>query len=223
MGTILASTLIGQANELAQDPDQATWTPDQGLAWLNDAQQVVALLRPDASVSRGTMKLAQGVTQTITGRRLMTVHWNMGSDGLTRGKAIRLVERGVMDDANPDWPAAVSGTEIYEYMYDGRIPKQFDVSPPVPAAPDIWIEFTQAVNPAIIADPGDPIVLDDVYAPVMVSWMAYRYFSRDSEETPNWARAAGFYRDVFNMLDVKLRFDIAMDPRIRAHLQKGAA
>lgn len=221
MGTILASSLIAQVNEIAQDADQATWTAPQGLAWLNDAQRVIALLRPDASVSRETVQLDPGVTQTITGRRLIALHWNMGSDGATRGRVIRLVERGVMDDNVPNWPAVTPGTEITEYMYDSRNPGEFDVYPPVTPSPAVWVELTQAVNPADVDDAGDPITLGDVYAPVIVSWMAYRYFSRDSEETPNWARAAGFYKDVFNQLDVKMRLDIMIDPKMRAHLEKG--
>lgn len=221
MGTLLASTLIARANEIAQDVDQVTWTPAQGLSWLNDAQLAICNLRPDASVSRGTVKLSPGVTQTIEGRRLMAVHWNMGSDGSTRGRAIRLIERGVMDDSYPDWPAETADPTVLEYMYDTRNPQQFDVYPPVPDTPDVWIEASQATNPDEIADASDPITLDDVYAPALVSWMAYRYFSRDSEETPNWARAAGFYRDVFNLLDVKLRFDLMVNPKLRNHLEKG--
>ena len=80
MGTILASNIIAQASELAQDEDNVTWTSPQALEWLNDAQRAVCLLRPDASVLNHSVQLIPGTRQEITGRRLVSISRNMGVD-----------------------------------------------------------------------------------------------------------------------------------------------
>ena len=219
MGTITGSKIIAMASEVVLDSGNVTWKVPQGVEWINDAQRAIALHRPDASIQTSSVKLVAGVDQSITGRRLLTVVRNMGADGNTPGKAIRLVERGAKDDFEPDWPTLTEETEIKEYMYDARVPKEFMVSPPVSSTTNVYVRLTQAVDPTDITDENDTINLDDVYAPVIVEWLLYRWFSRDSEETPNWQRAARHYQSFFNLLGIKIEMDKLVNPKLRAHLK----
>ena len=219
MGTLIASTLIAQASEVAQDESNVVWTAAQALRWLNDAQRSVAIVRPDASVNTHSIQLTAGTTkQTISGRRLMSVVRNMGSDGNTPGRAIRLVERAAKDEFEPNWHQATPSIEIIEYIFDSRTPKEFYVSPPAHASTDVYIEVCEAVNPAEVDDEANAITLDDIYSPVMVEWIVYRFFSRDSEETPNIQRAASHFQQFFAMLGAKMNPDMAVNPKVRAHL-----
>lgn len=219
MGTILASSIIARASELAQDEENVTWTDSQALAWVNDAQRAICLIRPDASVLNSSIQLTPGTKQEITGRRLMSVIRNMGVDGSTPGKIIRLVEQGSKDDEDEDWHTEAAATVIKEFIFDIRDPKRFYVSPPVHATTAVYAEILQATNPTDIATSSDPIDIDDVYSTVMIEWVCYRFFGRDSEETPNYIRAAGYFRSVFNLLGEKMKVDMVVNPKVRAHLK----
>ena len=219
MGTILASTLIGQASELLQDVNNVQWEVPQLLAWLNDAQRVVALVRPDASVEVISHLLDPGTRQSIAGHRLISVIRNMGSDGLTPGRGIRLVERGLKDDFDPDWHTTASDDVVTEWLFDARVPREFYVYPPVTVSGDVYVELAQAISPANIPNTASAITLEDNYAPALVEWVTYRGLDREGEETPDAIRAATHFKNFFDMLGVKTNIDMAINPKIREHLK----
>lgn len=218
MGTLLASALISQVSELVQDESNIVWTQLQCLGWLNDAQRAIASVRPDSSILNHSVTLAPGTKQAIAGLRLMAVNRNMGIDGSTPGRAIRLVERGIKDDFDPDWHTETAAIAVKEWIFDARLPKEFYVSPPVHASTVVQIEISESVNPAEISVVGDAITLDDVYSPTMVEWAMYRCLSRESEETPNIQRATSHFQQFFSMLGAKLNPDMAINPKVRAQL-----
>ena len=218
MGTLLASSILARANEIAQDEAAVTWREDQGLEWLNDAQRAVAIVRPDSSVLSGPMLLVAGTEQKISGHRLMAVTHNLGDDGSTPGRAIRLVERGVKDDHDPNWHTETPGTVIKEYIYDERVPDTFHTSPPVAAGQSVYIHVDQSVTPADVAAVGNPITLADNYGPALIEWVIYRFFSRDAEEVPDLQRAAAHFQAFFNILGQKIQFDLAISPKVRQQL-----
>lgn len=220
MGTILASTIIARAQEVAQDEDGVTFTDTQGLSWLNEGQLAVCLVKADAKTVNRSMQLTAGTTkQAIAGRELLAVIRNMGDDGTTPGRAIRLVDRGAKDEANPDWHTETPATAIKEYMFDDRDDGAFYVSPPAHGSTAVYVEVLEAINPTDVADAGDAIDLDDIYAPALVEWICGRWFGRDSEETPNSVRADKHYRQFYNILGVKMQNQTLNSPKTRAHLE----
>ena len=219
MGTLLASSLIAQVQQIAGDEQNIVWTTGEALGWLNDAQRATVITRPDASVLTHSVQLLSGTRQSITGLRLMTGMRNMGVGGTTPGRSIRLVERELKDDLTPNWHAATVSNVVKEYIFDERLPKQFYVSPPVTASEDVYVELSESINPADVATISDPITLDDIYAPSMTTWMAYRYFSRDAEEVPDYQRAALHFQQFFALLGEKIKMDLAISPKVRAHLE----
>ncbi|MCK4871019.1 MAG: hypothetical protein KAS93_07920 [Gammaproteobacteria bacterium] len=219
MGTITASAIIAGASEIAVDEDNVLWTLPNALNWLNDAQRALAVVRPDSSVKRNIIQLVAGTAQTITGRRIMAVIRNMGDDGLTAGDAIRLIERGSLDDLDPAWHSAAGETSVDEWIYDVKVPKSFFVNPPVHASTAVYIELDEAVNPTDCAEQSSTIDVDDVYAPVLTEWILYRFFARDSEETPNYARAMTHYKSFFSMLGLKTNMEMKANPKTREHLK----
>lgn len=218
MGSILASKLIAQASETVQDESNVVWEVSQALGWLNDAQRAIVAIRPDASILNHSVTLVPGTKQTITGLRLMAVNRNMGTDGSTPGRAIRLVERGIKDDFDPDWHTETAAIAVKEWIFDARLPKEYYVSPPVHASTVVQIEVSESVNPDEIATTADVITLDDIYSPVMIEWIIYRFLAREAEETPNIQRAAMHFQQFFSMLGAKLNPDMAINPKVRAQL-----
>lgn len=219
MGTLLASALIAQASELVQDENNVVWTQPEALGWVNDAQRAIVSIRPDSSILNQSITLVPGTKQSITGLRLMSCVRNMGTDGLTPGRAIRLVERGIKDEFEPDWHTETAAIAVKEYVFDARTPKEFYVSPPVHATTVVQIEVSESINPAAIALVGDAITLDDIYSPSIIEWVLYRFLSRDSEETPSLQRAASHFQQFFGLLGAKLNPDMAINPKVKAHLE----
>lgn len=216
MGTLLASALIAAASELAQDENNVVWSSPQALEWLNDGQRAVCNLRPDANALNHTVQLAVGTRQAITGRRLFDIIRNMGSDGLTPGRAITLIDKQVMDEFNFNWHNATASVEVEEYIYDLRDPTTFYVSPPVSNAASVYVELSEAVNPDNITDVGDPIALNDIYAPALIEWMCYRFFGRDSEVTPNHGRSLSYLQNFYGLLGKKFQIEVLAKPKINS-------
>ena len=215
---MFASAVIERVAETLQDQSGVTWTEAQLVAWLNDAQRTVALVRPDASSVTGQLALQLGTKQALpaNGLRLLTLIRNLGTDGATPGAAIRLVDRGTLDTVTPNWHSAKASTAIAEYAVDDRDPLHYWVNPPSDGTGKV--EGTYAVTPALITTTTDTLPLADTYSPALVEWMLYRCFARDSEQTPNFARAAGHFQNFFNLLGMKTQSDMAASPKVRAHL-----
>lgn len=219
MGLLLASALIAQVSEIVQDESNVVWTESQCLGWLNDAQRAIVSVRPDSSILNHSVILVPGTKQSITGLRLMAVNRNMGIDGLTPGRAIRLVERGIKDDFNPDWHTEDAATAVKEWIFDARLPKEYYVSPPVHATTVVQIEVSESIEPTEMAATTDTISLDDVYSPAIIEWAIYRCMSREAEETPNIQRAAMHFQQFFSLLGAKLNPDMAINPKVREQLK----
>jgi hypothetical protein len=138
----------------------------------------------------------------------------MGASGLVPGKVIRLIDRKIKDEFEPNWHAATSSSEVKEYVYSIKDPKVFYVSPPVHSANDVYVEATEAINPDNIETVDDAMTIDDTYSPVIIEWVCYRFFGRDSEETPNHQRALSYLRNFYTLLGEKLPSDAAVSPSI---------
>lgn len=216
---LTAGSVIDLAADVLQDASNVTWTRAKLLTYVNDAQRAVVGLKPDASVSTSSITLVAGTKQSITGVRLRAVHRNMGTDGLTPGRGIRLVERASKDEFSPDWHAATAKSEIREYMYDENVPKEFYVSPPSTTSPVVQIEVSQVVNPTDVATETDSITIDDIYAPALREWVLYLSFSRDSIRTPNYQRAVDHRNTFVFLITGKRSVDRYESPKTREQLK----
>jgi hypothetical protein len=216
MGTILASEVIAMASELAQDESNIVWTQPQALAWLNDGQRAATLIDPSVYVETSTIRLSAGTRQQITGLELLAVVRNMGTDGVTPGSAVRLVDRGIKDEFNPGWHTDTATDEITEYMFDDRVRNHFYVYPPQPN-PGNYIEVTQGLSPPAVADINDPITINDSYAPALIEFIVFRFFSRDAEEA-SVAKAASHAQMFASLLGKKVEMDALNSPKTREHL-----
>ncbi len=214
---MLVSAHNARVAEILQDTTSVTWTSAQLIEWLNDAIRALVLVRPDASAITSAMQLAAGTKQVLAAGelRLIRVVRNMGSNGTTPGRVIRLGDMMALDAFNPDWHTETAAVVVKEYMFDEARPDEFWVTPPVHATTAVWVEAVRSVLPTAVTAAGDTIPVDDIYSPALIEWCCYRAFSRDSENTPNWQRAARHYASFFNLLQVKMKSDVAINPRVR--------
>jgi|688.fasta_scaffold12444_6 hypothetical protein len=221
MATVKVVEIIDRAQIILQDTTGTRWAKQELLKFFNDAQREVVLVRPDAKTVNTTFNCAAGSKQTLPSAalRLLDVVRNVS------GKAIRQIDRRIMDDQLPDWHnTPIVGTNLIEhYIYNPLDPKTFYLYPkPTNAAA---IEIVYSSSPTTVTSTGGPndladiattvIDIDDIYANAILDYLLYRAYSKDSEYAGNVARAQAHLQAFQNSLGIKTQSDSASTPRPR--------
>ena len=249
MASVLVVDVISRAGILLQDTTKVRWPEEELANWATDGQREVVLIRPQACVTNAAFKLATGKTKQVlpdgvavttsdtasfasgilpAALMLIDVTRNLGADGVTAGKSIRLVSREVLDAQNPDWhnvTALESGP--MHYTYDPRDPKNFYIYPK--ALGTAWnIELVYSSAPAAIALTGtspnktisnpttQTLSIDDIYANSLVDYILYRAYSKDSTYSQNAQLAMAHYSAFQAALGTKSAHELAQNPNLNA-------
>lgn len=212
MGVVNAQAIIERASVILQDTSNIRWPVNELLNWLNDGQREIVALAPDAYTRTENVLLVPGTKQTIPGIgiRLIDISRNMGVTGATPGRAIRPVDRAVLDAQRPNWHFETASAEAKHYMFDRRNPKVFYVYPPQPNVPG-YVEITYSSAPTDVSQ-GQPIVIDDIYANALLDYILYRAYSKDAEYTQNAERAQMHYKAALASLAGKEGIDATVEP-----------
>lgn len=254
-GTILVKDLIWQVCVLLQDaaPQYVHWTERELIAWLNDGHRAVAKYLPSAASRIDAVKLAAGTRQSIEsvpaasivpgdgialaapirGLHLIEPIRNMGANGATPGRPIRVIERQMQDAQNSRWhEAAKAATPVREVMYDPKTPRYFYVNPGVPASTDWWIEIAWNVEPKAIPAGGaagselylfsganaTAISIGNEYSDDLINYVTARAFMKESEQAQamgGMGRAIAFGQQFTGSLNTKAQSLTGHNPNIR--------
>lgn len=225
MGTIVASLLINKMQIVLQDALGVRWPSDEMLGWLNDGQREIVLLKPNAYVRAQNVQLVQGTRQALPtdGVQLIDVSRNMGLDGVTPGRAIRIVTREVLDAQMPDWHNATASAAVKHYTYSLLDPKNFRVFPPQPASNRGYVEIVYGALPANIVNSGAAITVDDIYQNVLIDYGLYRAFLKDAEHAADPARAATHQNAYIVSLTGKTKMEAGSSPNSTAPAKPNVA
>lgn len=218
------SDIIDRARILLNDQDGTRWLDGELVSWINDAQKLIALTRPDASVSTGPVTLSAGTKQSIPngGFRLLDVIRNLGADGVTGGRAIRIVDREVMDSQDPFWHSSMASGVIKHFIYDNRNPMVYYVYPPAQAGTKIEIMYSVAPAEIVynVATPSvalnTVLTVSSIYLESVLNYLMYRAYSKDAEFSQNPQLAAGYLQTVYSMLGIKTQKDVAFSPDLNS-------
>lgn len=199
MGTITAQSVIGKVFTILQDADKIAWTDAELLAWLNQAQRMVALARPAAAAVVGNITTVAGTKQTVPAgaHTLLEVVRNMGADGATPGSAITPVPRRELDLVDLNWHSSTPRDTARHYVFDTRTPRTFYLYPPATAGRRIEVAY--ATMPADIPNLASGITLDDVYEPVLFHCVLALAFMKDNGEA-NVQRATSHFNVATQLL-----------------------
>ncbi len=191
--------IISRARIVLNDADATRWTDAEFVNWINDACRFVAVLRPDSCVVNQAMALAAGTKQSIAGLtpaglRLMDVVRN-----LPTGRAIRLVDRDVLDTQMPNWHGATQAPTT-NYVFDNRDPKNFYVYPPAAAGAQVEVIYSR--NPVEITVgtlATQDLSPDDIFMDAVLNFVLFRAYSKDATFAQN-ANLAASYRGLAEAL-----------------------
>lgn len=212
MPTLTAAVTIDKAEIILQDTTNVRWAASELLGWFNDGQREIVIARPDAYVQTVSHPLVAGTRQTIpsAGHQLVKVTRNMGANGTTPGRAVRMVPEEMLNASTPDWHAATPAAVTLHYTFDIRQPRNFYVFPPAIAANTV--ELVYSASPPPLAAATDVQLIDDVYANVLLDYVLYRAYSKDAESTANAARATTHRQMFESALGVKTKTDADTAP-----------
>lgn len=208
------SDLITRARKLLNDEDlnQYRWQDSELIAWANDAQRAVAVIRPDSCPDTKVVTLGAGTKQTIPSEnfRLLDIVRNMAADGVTPGRAVGLIERETLDRFDPYWHKAAAKAEARHFTYDERTPTVYFVYPPVSAGTKIEAVFSK--YPAKVEDMDDDLELAETYFDATLNYLLFRAYSKDTEFTSNPQVAGAYLASFNNMMGIKTLKTNAFSP-----------
>ena len=218
-----ASAIITRCQDILQDTTKIRWPEPELLRYLNDAQREVAKDRPDSTAANTSMTLSAGTKQQIPalGLKLIDIPRNMGANGTTPGRAIRIIDREALDAQRPDWHTEAAESAIKHFMHDARDPLRFYVYPPASSNPVMQVEVVYSTAPAEISALTDDLGVPITYANALIDFTLYRAYSKDAEYTANINRAAGHYNAYLQALGLKGQVDQVMAPNRNAPPREG--
>ncbi len=169
--------VLWRISVLLQDvsPQFQRWSENEIVNWLNDGQMAIVKYLPAACSRIDAVKLKAGTRQSIEsiaaadckpgdgstpsvailGTQVLDVIRNMGSDGVSAGRPIRVVKRETLDVESPNWHST-TGSAVSSYTHDPRNARYFYVTPGVPASPAVWAEVSYTAQPTKIPNTGAP-------------------------------------------------------------------
>ena len=216
---MLASAVLARVVDVLQDTTNVRWVEDELLRWLSDGQREIVAARPEANVKNEPVTLtANNSRQSLPsgGLCLLDIVRNLGANGTTYGRAIRVVAREILDAQIPDWHTSVASSEIVHFVFDKRDPKTFYVYPRPNDALQVEAIF-QAV-PANVTQASDELDLPDVYMSPLVDYVLYRAYSKDSEYAGNSERAKMHYQAAANSIGLMTQVEQAYSPNANSVL-----
>lgn len=216
MGTITTASIIAKAGKLLQDTTGVRWDSTELLGWLNSGQREMLIYKPNANVKTQSVKLAAGTRQSLPADavQLIDVPRNMGTDGTTPGRAIRQTQRETLDATLPTWHSATASAVVKHFIFNPLDPKNFYVYPPQPASGQGSVEEVFGAVPPDATSNG-AISVDDIYETILLDYMLYRAFSKDSEYADP-PKADKHFNVFVTALTGKSRTEVGANPNARA-------
>jgi hypothetical protein len=212
MGTVTAQTIIDKAAIQLTDIANVRWTRAEMLKWLNDGMRQIVVIQPSASSTTVTKLLTAGTRQTLPtgGWLLLQIYRNMGLDGTTPGRAIRIISRELLDGFNPDWHADLPKPEVQNYIYDAQDQLAFYVYPPNTGTQ--YIELNYSAEPADLTLESQAIPIFDIFQSALVDYILFRACSKDAEYAPGLQLAQAYLATFTAAIQAKSQSETSNEP-----------
>jgi hypothetical protein len=196
MGTISATELINQAAIQLLDTANTRWTRSELLGWLSMAQRTITLAQPYANAKTVLSDLVPGTRQSIPsdGWMLLDVYRDFMADQVTPVRAVRIIDRQIIDSQMPTWHAAAQTSPVQNYIYSLTDPLAYYVYPPSDGTHFLELNYSQI--PADILVEANAITIPDIYAPVVLDYMLMKACMKDAEYAPGLQLATQYAAQV---------------------------
>jgi hypothetical protein len=195
------------------DRDFVRWTKTDLGEYLTDAIAVTAALKPTLFTTFTPLQLAPGPVQAVPGEytELVDILYNLNPDG-THGEPVNKGSFTAARALGRTSCAPVDGVGyvVRSYTVHPENDTYFIVDPPVPQTPPcpfVWALVQRAPN--VIMAETDAVVManttPETYRSVLLEWMLYRAFARDTESSDSFNRSQAHYKAFYQFLGLPPR------------------
>lgn len=207
-----AQEIIDEVSAQLNDISFITWTEATLIKYINSAQKMIASIRPDASSTTATMIMVVGTKQTMptAALRLLEITRNMGSDGLTPGRAVNASDHDAFRLFNSSWHTATAVAEVKNFAYNEKTPDIFYVDPPSDGTG--YIEMAYSIVPTVVTANGDTLSLKDIYKNHIVQWCMFKAYSIEVDSASSQRRASVHEQSFYQMMGKKFQRDVQFSP-----------
>ncbi len=223
-----ASEIMRLASAQLQDVEAVRWTRPELLDWLNEGLKAIVLAKPSAKSGARTLALATGTLQRVeaaadlpTPLAIIDFTRNLldEDDPPTGGRALRVVNRALLDGSDPNWHAAKPRKEVRQIVFDDENPLQFYTYPPNTGTGVVEVIVSEIPTP-VVASGDDTTSLDayaqdvglaPVYDPPLLDFILYRAQLKD-DVGANAGRAMTHYQAFATALGIRLQVERASSP-----------
>lgn len=207
----------------------------QYLQLLDDAILQLILTRPDAHEKRDVMKLSPGPRQHLPEEAfsLIDIYSNKFKiaepDEYTDGKPVFQVARKDLDYFSNWYDNLDEHTQIDEFAFDVRSPKQFWVNPPVAETVPIYIEIGysyQHPQYSLMTEDYDDILemeleVSDEFRNAIINYLLYLLYSTDSTSELDRSIADKYLNNFYQLLGVDGKSSLEAYPHILERTTQG--
>lgn len=180
--TVAASNILTRVRlQLIDTGDAPRWSDAELLGHMSDGQRTIVAMSPSAASVTDVVALAEGTRQTLPGEayRLLSVNRNMGTDGLTPGRAVRIITRELLDAFDRDWPTSEPQDAVENYLYDPAQPTVWEAYPPQDG--EGYVQLTYARTPDELTATSDLIAVTDIYQTALTDYTLFRAYQKDND------------------------------------------
>lgn len=220
MSALYGFTVANKVQKLLHDETGIRWTGDELIMWINSAQKEILIYKPNSLTKVMNLELIPGTLQKVWDKdatciQVLDVIRNVG------GNAVTNINREVLDATLPNWHQAAAGTPQH-YVINPLDPKNFYVYPPVATPASGYIEILIAYEPTDIVSLGTIVngvftsaassilAFDAIYESVIIDYVLYRAYGKDSEHTANSTRSKSHYDAFMTALKGKFTAETAL-------------
>lgn len=213
MPTVLVRDVLWRASTMLQDtkPQFYRHMERDMVDALNDGQVAIAKFLPSSCSRVDALRLVPGTKQSIQsiapdnckpgdgstpsapviGTQVLDVIRNMGADGMTPGRTVRLIPGKVQDAQDRDWHTSV-GIAAKTYVYDPATPRYFWIYPGAhPTTPE-WLDVAYTAQPLQIPNTGAEGA--ELYAETGASTQAISIADEHLDDLTNYVVARMLYK-----------------------------
>lgn len=222
--------ILDRVTTLYNDVEYIRVPESSYLKFLDDALNMLLLLRPDCHIKSDVVKLNKGTRQNLPseGRALIDLYLNklpiLDSDGVTIKEYINhypivQVRRDDLDYFS-NWQyqiGAISKDYISEFAYESKNPRMFWVNPPVNEK-DVYVEMDYSYEFPVYSAMNDAINteldLQDHWMGPICAYMLYLLYSIDSTSTIDRQIAASYLQSFYQSVSAESTSTTAVKPTL---------
>lgn len=199
MSTQTVGSIINLVRRKVLDEDDADFTDAELLQLYNLTLFKIVTLVPSAYTRIQTILLAAGSKQEIPsdGLRIVNIFRNMGADGLTPGRGVRVTQMDILNQIMPTWATETATAAIEDWLPIMDFPEEFYVLPPNDGTGYIELEFSKT-PPQTAWDSGgawesETFPLRDHFTDPQVNGILYQAYDDDTDVPGNTPRSGLYY------------------------------